>query len=479
MSISDSTSSNDLVCLFPGCKSSGKAFKRSYELERHKLIHFPSKKLVCPIQGCKHKKKGKSFTRDDKFREHITAHGELALFLCPVPHCKTVQVKNGDFASHIADDHNINERCEILSFLKILRIDSYKGRWACPNLCDVTATNQFDLVRHSQKHDLVERVNFMSLFDSSVNFPLTIGRATCPICTLEVCSEDDYIKKLYSHLENTHATDLVLYGDEVAKLLSPGWRWYYDEEFPKLAQILRDCKPTQASPPAFPPNASWPSSAESSSRSSEPPNDLKNFLSGSSFDGDADSTDPPSSRAGEIPTQLVWTPHHNDFQNSIFLPEIGVPGRSMPMGNLSISGPDMISQQGLAPMPNILPLYGLNPQQNYLDPHLQPQGYMVPQSCMTVEAPQNIPVADIAIPPLMPQVTHAWNLSTNNPINMGFGQSGYGGHMQWPLQTQMSYGYVNQQQDMALYLPFPEHMPYSADTWPDTHSGESSNNGTN
>ncbi len=191
--------SSELICAYPGCKSSGRVFTRSYELERHKLIHFPKKKLVCPIQDCKHRKKGKSFTRDDKFREHIAVHGELASLRCPIPNCNRVQVKIVDFASHLADDHNIMERCEIKSLLGALRIDVHMGRWACPLLCDFTASVRQDISQHINRHDLSERIRGKSSLDL-LRISLQFGRARCPICNLEVCGICGWVTDLYAQM---------------------------------------------------------------------------------------------------------------------------------------------------------------------------------------------------------------------------------------------------------------------------------------
>jgi hypothetical protein len=367
---SSGSASSELICVYPGCKSSGRVFNRSYELERHKLIHFPSKKLTCPIQDCKQKKKGKTYTRNDKFREHIAAHGELALFRCPVSNCKIVQVKNADFASHVADDHNFLERYEIKSFLKNLRISLDKGRWACPLPCDFSATSRLNTVEHLYTHNLIQRVKFKSSIDLlGLNYSLYRGRATCPVCNIEVCKVGSHISDLCHHLEHSHAAhDMVPNGVEIAKLL--GHFEGYSGLYPTLVQVIRDFKSVQVDLSQLPSPISGSSSGEVSSESSAQPTNLGNVLSASNVDKEANAENSSPSRFGELPIEQVWNPHWTTPLRSSVTPETDVIGHNLPTGEVSISGQYMMAQQNLNPPQTFLQPQGLIAQQNFPEPKL-------------------------------------------------------------------------------------------------------------
>lgn len=468
MSGSDSAS-NELICVYPGCKSSGRIFKRSYELERHKLIHFPSKKLACPIQDCKHKKKGKTFTRDDKFREHIAAHGELALFRCPVSNCKVVQVKNGDFASHVADDHNILERYEIKSFLNSLRISLDRGRWACPLLCDFTATSGSNVDNHLSTHDLIERVEFKSSIRLvGLDYNLSYGKASCPICNIQVC-EEVYIRELCHHIVNSHDSDeMILNGVEIAKLLGhlPDWVWMPST----LKQVIRRFMPIQVSSSTLPPPISGSSSGKVSSRSSAPPTNLESALSAPNVDREAYAENSSSGCIGELPVKQVWNLHWTTPLQSSIPPETGMAGHNLPTEELSISGQDMRAQQNLNPPQTFLQPHGLIAQQNFPEPHsfIQPQGFVIPQTFMSVSVSQNAPVVSTFIPPFIFQGMTFWQPVTNSHLNMGFGQHGHDGYVQWPLQPDMAgYRNENQRQNMGPLGSFPYGVPDERRPWPD------------
>jgi hypothetical protein len=456
------SASSELICVYPGCKSSGRVFKRSHELERHKLIHFPNKKLICPIHECKQKKKGKSHTRNDKFREHIAAHGELALFCCPIPNCKSVRVKNAEFASHVANDHTILERYQIKSFLKILRIGCDKGRWACPFLCDFSATRRWDVNNHLAKHDLIERVTIKSSIDL-LGYNIDTGRATCPICNIQVCNVVGHITNLYRHLETSHDTnEMIPNGDKIAQLLSPWCLLYFGLSYPKLAQFISDFKPTQVDLSTLPPPISRLSSIEHSSRSSEAPTNLENVLSAANIDGDADAKNSSSDGFDELPTQQVWTPHWTKPQQSIVFPETDVTGDNLPTGELAMYGQSGMAQQNLAPPQTFLQPRGLIPRQDFSEPQpfLQPQGFMIPQTFMSAGVSQNVPVMSTFIPPFIFQGMNFWQPLQSDPSRMGWNQYHSYGQNQWSLLPNMNgYGVENHQQGLSSFVPFPNSQP--------------------
>jgi hypothetical protein len=478
MSSSDSAASSDLVCSYPGCKSSGRVFKRSYELERHKLIHFPSKKLACPIQGCKHKKKGKTYTRDDKFREHIATHGELALCCCPIPDCKTVQVKITDFPSHVAGQHSILERYEIKPLLNCLRISWHVGHLACPMLCDFTATTTRQVLEHVGEHDLSERITFKSFFDLT-NLDLSFGRATCPVCNLQVCGKVDYIDNLYLHLESSHADGMIYYGSQIARLLGPVWKPWRYVGCPVLVKIMRIFNPAQVASSILQPPISGSAAGEASSRSSESPKALENVLSVPNFGGQVDAMKPSSSSIVEIPTQQVWSPHYNNTPEGLFFPEIDVAGHSLPMRELSTSGQDMTAQPNIDRPQTSLEQQRVIPQQYFREPqsYIQPPGFITPPTSMRGSILSDTPVGSNFIPPCTCQCPNFWQPIANSHLNMGFDQYSHDGQLQWPLQSGMvRCGTGNQQQTMGLFVPSPENISYIL---PGMDFGESSNNATN
>lgn len=461
MSASDSTGSH-LVCLYPGCKSSGKIFKRSYELERHMLIHFPSKKLTCPIQDCKHKKKGKSFTRNDKFREHIAAHGELALFRCPVQNCKILLVKNGDFVAHIAGDHNILERCEIKSFLESLRICYYKGRWACPLLCNFSATSKYDAGRHLGTHDLSERVEFKSSIDLlQLDYSLYFGRASCPICKIQVCNEGGYISALCRHLETSHDLDeMVSNSIEIAKLL--GHCQDYTGDYPTLMQAIRNFKPARVDLSTLPPPISGSSSGGVSKGSSASPTNLENALSASNDDGKADAKNSSSGCLDELPPQQGWIPHWANPRQSIVFPATHVMGHNLPLGESAITSQTMIDQQNLVPAQAFLQLQDLIPQQNFPAPHsfIQRQGFTIPQTFMSAGVSQNASVVSTFIPPPLFQDMNFWQPIQSDPSSLGYIQYHPYGPNQWSLLPNMNgYGVESHQHGPSSFVPFPNSQP--------------------
>jgi hypothetical protein len=461
MSASESTST-ELICVYPGCKSSGRVFNRSYELDRHKLIHFPNQKLACPIQDCKHKKKGKTFTRNDKFREHIAAHGELALFRCPVSNCKLVQVKNGDFASHVANDHNILERYEIESFLTRLRISCDKGRWACPFLCDFSATSKQNVHVHLETHDLSERVELKSSLDLlGLGYYVYIGRASCPICNIQICKERDHISNLCRHLKTSHdLNEMIPNGVEIAKLL--GHFWDYGNQYPTLMQVVRDFKPAQVDPSTLPPPISGSSSGEGSSRSSAPPTNLENVLSASNVGGKADTKN-SSDCIGELPAQQVCIPHWTNPRQSIVFPATDVTGHNLPPGELAMTSQSRIAQQNLAAPPQpFLQAQVLIPQQNFSEQLsiIQPQGFMIPQTFMSASVSQNIPVVSTFIPPFMFQGVNLWQPMQSDASSLGYNQyHPYGPNPGSLLPNMNAYGVENHQQGPSSFVPFSNSQP--------------------
>jgi len=461
MSASESAS-NHLICVHPGCKSSRRVFKRSYELERHKLIHFPSKKLTCPIQDCKHKKKGKTFTRDDKFREHIAAHGELAIFPCPVPNCKTAQVKNEDFASHIANDHNILERYGIASFLKPLRISCVEGRWACPLLCDFSARSISDFGKHFRAHDLIERVKFKPLIELlGLRYNLRYGTATCPVCNELVCYEQSYIQDLCHHLEISHAYGMFRKCSKIARLLGHLEDYFTIGDFPILKQIIRDFGPVHVESPILPPLISGSLSGENSSRSSAPPMHLENVRLDSNVDREGDVESSSSGYFGELPVEQVWNPHWTTSLQSSITPESDVTGHNLRSGECSIFGLDMMAPQNLN-RPQILQQHGLFPQQNIPEqnPFIQPQGSMMPQIFMSAGVSQSAPVVSTFIPPFMFQGMTSWQPIQPNASSLGYNQYYPYGPNQWSLLPNMNgYGIENHEQGPSLFVPFPNSQP--------------------
>lgn len=482
MSSSDSSASRDLVCSYPGCKSSGRVFKRSYELERHKLIHFPSKKLACPIQGCKHKKKGKTYTRDDKFREHIATHGELALCCCPIPDCKTVQVKITDFRSHIADQHSILERYEIKPLLDALRISCDVGRWACPVLCDFTAPCRWSVSEHAKRHDLSERITFKSFFDLS-GLGLWSGRATCPVCNLQVCGVTGFITDLCKHLEISHGADeMIYYGGQIARLLGPIWDPSYENVYPLLMPIMRNFNPAQVASSTLQPLIFGLSAGEASSRSSESPKDLENVLSVLNFDGQVDTMKPSSSSFVDMPTQQVWSAHYTNIPQGLFFPEIDVADHSLPMRELSTSGQDITAQPNIDRPQTSLEPQRVTPQQYFRESqsYIQPPGFITPPTSMGGSIPQATSMGSNFIPPCKCQCPNFWQPIANSHLNIGFGQYSHDGQLQCPLHSGMvRYGTENQQQTMGLSVPLLENISYSVDMLPGMDFGESSNNATN
>jgi hypothetical protein len=463
MSASESASDH-LICAHPGCKSSGKVFKRSYELERHKLIHFPSKKLTCPVQDCKHKKKGKTFTRDDKFREHIGTHGELAIFSCPVPNCKIGQVKNGDFASHIANDHNILERYGLESFLRILRISCDKGRWACPLLCDFSASSKYDVVKHLATHDLIERLEFKSsIYLLGLGYAIYRGKASCPVCNMQLCNEHGYISYLCRHLETSHdADEMIPKGDKIAWLLGHMQRHPYSYQWPTLMRVIRDFKPAHVELSTIPLPIFGLSAGENSSRFSTPPMNLENVLLDSNVDRDGDVENSSSRYFGELPVEQVWNPHWTTPLQSSIPPETDVTGHTLPTGELPIYGQNMMAQQNLNPPQTFPQAHGLFPQQNFPEPHsfIQPQGSMMPQTVMSAGVSQNAPAVSTFITPIMFQGMTFWQPIQPNASSLGYNQYYPHGPNQWPSLPNMNgYGIENHQQGPSLFVPFPDSQP--------------------
>ena len=238
MSLSDPTPI-ELVCHYPGCKSSGRVFRRPYELTRHKLIHFPNKKLFCPAQGCKLRKRGKFHTRDDKFREHLDAHGELALWCCPLPGCNFEPVPKPMLDLHVGNDHDILEQKQATLMLNSLRIGHKYGHWSCIFRCGVEGNGRRDLEVHLQTHDLAERWKATAVF-KSLGFSLMDGKATCPICKHEV-NDWDAIWNLCLHLEKSHSIDdLVAHSGALVELFRPIINGYFVETSPNLHRVLLD-----------------------------------------------------------------------------------------------------------------------------------------------------------------------------------------------------------------------------------------------
>ena len=461
MSASESTST-ELICVYPGCKSSGRVFNRSYELERHKLIHFPNQKLACPIQDCKHKKTGKTFTRNDKFREHIATHGELALFRCPVSNCKPVQVKNGDFASHVANDHNILERYEIRSFLKSLGISCDKGRWACPLLCDFFAISTWNVRNHLEAHDLSERVGLESS-TRFLGYPYSIarGKAKCPICKIQVCQEQGYADKFCKHLEHSHGYgDILQYSSELEWLLTMDCDSWWFRGCPVLSKWIREAPRTRKESLTVDPSTQKSPSMKFAIGFSGLPTDVKEQVR-TTLDLDAAGEVSASGSFGGLDLEPLEASQSPWAQQS-FMPSQTSLAEGLMVQQGCIAGQSLITEEKFVPSGILEQPQSLISQQAFLAPQsfIQTQAFTFPQTFMSAGVVQNLPMVPNSIPLFVSPGINVWHPFQPSPSSLGCNQYyPYGPNQLALLPNMNGYGVEIHQQGPSSFVPIPNSQP--------------------
>jgi hypothetical protein len=300
-------------------------------------------------------------------------------------------------------------------------------------MCDINGATQKDVRDHWQNHDLIERIEFTAP-ESFWRLSNYRGKATCPICALEVCGSYQLVTDLWRHLENEHAVnDLVENGEKIAKLLISSLDFIQSCKWPyqNVARVVRDFRPILQK------------------LSLNPSKTIEDLLLISHFNEEINATVPSSDFFGV-------TPAHRDG----FFPGIDmVEHDSSVKEAISMSSQNRVTQQNLPLQQSFMPAYALIPQLHAPLEYApaQPQGLVGTQMFINNGVNQHDPM----VPTMTPQFTvpgiNLWQPITSGNVNIEFGEFSHDGQMQWPVQPgTVEYDAVNKQQNISPFVPFPQ-----------------------
>jgi hypothetical protein len=390
-----------------------------------------------------------------------------------------VHVKSADFASHVADDHDILERFEIKSLLESLRIDPNTGKKSCPLQCGYCSYSSCkgELDLHLRTHDLSERVAFSSSI-KLIGLSLGFGRAKCPICQDEICDASGWVCELCRHITDWHTyVEWQSHGRELVRLLGQFSGSYALDSLGPLSVFISDFIKAELDSATTQPSIARSSYGGSFRKASGPLTDLNVELLA--------ATTATLARAEVSPVGVVAAQHECALQSATPQHNSTHPQTNLVMENWTnqqsflLSQPLMtqesfISQQN--PVSQQGSVHGFVPQQSSMPPlHLMPHPtYVTTFHFLTPGSVQNAGNMPLSVPTAEFQDNNIWQPLQNGLSNSAYNQYHPTGHFQWSLQPDMTgYGNGNQQQDMASFVPLIENMPGDMGFWPEMQYEES------